>query len=171
VARVLLQNTTVQITNAAIYDERALWDVTPPSNSPVICVANLNGTDQTGVPSGTNVKVNLNNTPTNVGSGFDTANKRFKPTIPGYYSIYGQIGVQLTVNVSMSVQLRRNGNLVASASSQSSTASIFYANTQQIVYLDGVNDYIELYGSQNTGASGAFLGAVTSTFFTAHRLG
>lgn len=171
VARILLDNATVQITNAAIYDERALWDVTPPSNSPIVCVANLNGTDQTGVASGTNVKINLNSAPTNVGGGFDTANKRFKPTIPGYYSIYGQTAVQLTANVSMSVQLRVNGNLVASSSSQSSTASIFFANTQQIVHLDGVNDYVELYGSQNTGTSGAFIGGVTSTFFTAHRLG
>ncbi|HEY0838521.1 MAG TPA: hypothetical protein VGE72_31740 [Azospirillum sp.] len=171
VARVLLRNTTAEITNADIYDERALYDVTAPASSPVICVANLNGTDQTGVASSTNVKVNLSNAAINVGSGFDTTNKWFKPTIPGYYVLYGQIGIQLTASVSMSVQLRVNGNLVASSNNQSSTASTSYADTQQIVYLNGTSDYVELYGSQNTGSSGAFLGATNSTFFTAHRIG
>lgn len=172
VARVLLQNTSVAITNAAIYDERALWDVTPPASSPVTCVATLNGVDQTGVASGTNVKVNLGTAAVNVGGGFDTTNKWFKPTIPGYYVMYGQIGIQLTASVSMGIQLRLNGvTSIAGTSTQSSTASFYFCSTQQIAYLNGTTDYVELFGSQNTGAAGAFNGATNTTFFNAHRIG
>lgn len=120
--------------------------------------------------SATNTKVNLSHAPINVGGGFDTANKWFKPTIAGYYQIFVQLAAPLTTNTSMGATIRLNGSTVFSSNTVVPTATNGFSSTQSIVYLNGTTDYVEFYGAQNTGASGSFLGATNYTFFTANRI-
>lgn len=166
----MLVATTAHITNADIVDERALSDLTPAATSPVFCVADLNGVNQTGVASATNTKVNLSHAPINVGGGFDTANKWFKPTIAGYYSISAQISATMPANTVIGLQIRVNGGIVAFVNTVAPVASLVFATTQQIVYLNGGSDYVEMWGSQNSGSPGTFDGNNTRTFLTANRI-
>lgn len=73
-ARVFLQSTTTEITNAVLYNERALSTTTAPSST-VICRATLGGSTQTGVAHNTFTKVNLSTADINIGNGFDATNK------------------------------------------------------------------------------------------------
>lgn len=172
VARVFLESTTTAITNDSIVDERALFDLTPDSTQ-VICRATLGGTDQTGVPSGTQTKVMLSTVEMNVGGGFDTANKRFKPAVPGYYVITAQVQIGVPADKPVSVSVYKNGTQVASAQMWPSSGinSGVSAVCNTIVELNGSTDYIEMYAYQASGSSQTIYGTTTTTYFTASRIG
>lgn len=168
VARVMLQATTDAVTNDLIVDERALSDLTPPPKNTVICRATLNGVDQTGVPTNTLVKVNLNATDFNVGGGFDTTNKWFKPNFAGYYYISGQIGVVANTGSNIAAALVKNGVLISWVNGVPGSTISQFVNSANITYMNGVTDYIELHGVQNNGNNSSFLGQTNGTFLTAH---
>lgn len=175
VARVFLANATTQITNDAIVDERALADLTAPyTPTVVICRADLNGADQTGVAlHPTNVKVLLSHAAVDVGSSFDAANNRFKPTVAGYYLVYAQLAMNMTSGTWQGVILKKTGASSGFAYGGASSASSnrVHSTVQDVVYLDGVNDYVEMFASQTVSSSGTFLGGVVNTFFVAQKIG
>ncbi len=167
VARVLLQATTDAITNAVIVDERALTDLTPAPKNTVICRATLNGVDQTGVPTGTLTKVNLNATDFNIGGGFDTTNKWFKPNVAGYYAIRGQIGTLANSGSNIASVLLKNGAQISWNCACPGSSIYQYTGGNDIVYLNGSTDYVELFGAHNNGSNGYFQGTGYATFLTA----
>lgn len=170
VARVMLQATTDAITNTVIVDERALSDLTPQTTNPVITRATLGGADQSGFPSATIVKVNLSTVDYNVGGGFDTTNRRFKPNLAGYYQIYAQNAAQVNSGGSVSAMIYKNGSLIANGTNNQPVASgVITAPTSSIVYLNGSSDFIELYGVLGGGT--VMFGDVRYTFMTASFIG
>ncbi|HEY0832592.1 MAG TPA: hypothetical protein VGE72_01680 [Azospirillum sp.] len=171
VARVFLETTTTAITNESIVDERALFDLTPDSPQ-VICRADLNGSAQTGVAINTETKVNLGNAPINVGNAFDTTNKWFKPTIAGHYAVFGQVDMQQASNATLSARMFKNGALVSYGTGVTPVSGAHAtANVSDIVYLDGINDRIELYVFTDNTGGGTVAGGTNVTYFTAQRIG
>jgi len=170
VARVFLESTTTAITNDSIVDERALFDLTPDS-SVVSCRATLGGTNQTGVPSNTSTKINLNTTEFNVGNGFDTVNKWFKPSVPGYYMMHGQAVTLLELNKGIATSLYKNGTSIASDTRYYAVNNSISSSVTDITYLNGTTDYVELYFWHNNSVAGTIQGHPISTYFTASRIG
>lgn len=171
VARVMLQTTTAAITNELIVDERALFDLTPGTNSLVACRVSLGGVDQTGVPNGTSTKVRFSSATINTGNGFDTANCWFKPSIAGTYQFYAQIVTSLTgVGSSNQIELKKNGTLIAvnSITAGSSTYAPT-ATVSDIATLNGSTDYIEIYAYLN-GSNNTVFGGNYYSFFTAMKI-
>ncbi|HYD67053.1 hypothetical protein [Azospirillum sp.] len=170
VARVFLESTTTAITNDSIVDERALFDLTPDS-AQVICRAHRNGVDQTGIPHNTFVQVTLTATDFNVGNAFNMANSRFAPSIAGYYMVRGQVTSTLTTGAAVAVALRKNGSDVGYGNSFASTPAACIASVTEIIYFNGVSDFVEMYGYQGTGSTGSFWGNNAYTSFVAQRIG
>ncbi|CAO3421492.1 hypothetical protein [Azospirillum argentinense] len=174
VARVLLQTTTDAITNTVIVDERALFDQTPPTASQVMCRASLNGVNQTGVPMHpTVVKVMLSHASIDIGNSFDAANNCFRPNFPGYYLIYAQIAMTMTNDTWLGVLLKLNGASAGFAYGgiSCSGGNRIHSTVEDIVYLNGTTDYIEMCGAQNVSSNGTFLGAPSLTYFFAQKIG
>ncbi|WP_448203352.1 hypothetical protein [Azospirillum sp. sgz302134] len=170
VARVFVESTAQAIDNNSIVDERALFDMTPDS-TPVISRATLGDVDQTGIPSQTNTKINLGTAEINVGSGFDTASKRFKPSVSGHYSISAQICLLTASNTDMRAILYKNGSTTATGGESTSTGAVGFATVTDIIYLNGSTDYVELYASQSTGNSLTASGGRNATYLVASRIG
>ncbi|KAA1058616.1 hypothetical protein [Azospirillum argentinense] len=174
VARVMLQATTDVVTNTTIVDERVLFDQTQPTASQVICRASLNGVNQTGVAAHpTVVKVMLSNASIDVGNSFDAANNSFKPKIPGHYRIYAQIAMNMTNDTWLGVVLKLNGSSTGFAYSGITCAGgdRVHSTVEDIVYLNGTTDYVDMCGVQNVSSSGTFIGASTQTYFLAQKIG
>jgi hypothetical protein len=87
---------------------------------------------------------------------YDTLNKRFRPTIEGYYHIdFNAWFEPATVSTGQyNIQLRKNGNTVAiiqqptinNGTGQSLTCS-------KLVYLNGTSDYLDFTAYQSTGVN------------------
>jgi hypothetical protein len=87
---------------------------------------------------------------------YDTLNKRFRPTIEGYYHIdFNAWFDSATVSTGQyNIQLRKNGNTVAiiqqptinNGTGQSLTCS-------KLVYLNGTSDYLDFTAYQSTGVN------------------
>jgi len=170
VARVFLESTTQVIGNDIVVDERALFDLTPDSPQ-VICRATLGNTDQTGIASQVNTKINLGTAEINVGNGFDTANKQFKPSVAGYYSISAQIALLTPNNTDMRAILYKNGSVTATGGESTSTVAVGFAAVTDIIHLNGSTDYVELYASQSTGGLVTASGGRNATYLVATRIG
>jgi len=171
VARMMLQATNGAVTNDVVVDERALFDLTPGTNSLVACRVSLGGVDQTGVPNGTSTKIRFSSATINTGNGFDTANYWFKPSISGTYQFYAQIVTSLTgVGSSNQIELKKNGTLIA-VNSITAGGSTFVptATVSDIVTLNGNTDYIEVYAYLN-GSNNTVLGGNYYSFFTATKI-
>lgn len=170
VARVHLLNTTDAVTNAIVVDERALADLTPAGQQ-VVCRATLGGTNQTGVPSGAFTKVNFNTVDYNVGGGFDTANKWFKPSIPGYYMVQGRFVMTVDANKGLAAVLFKNGSHISNDDRYNPTNNSVSVSVSDLVHLNGTSDYVEVYCWHNNAAPGTINGLPVSTYFTAARIG
>jgi hypothetical protein len=173
IARVMLQATTDAITNAVIVDERALFDLTPDSAGGAF-YAHKNGTNQT-IPSASWIKVTFGTVSFNTGSGFDTGNSFFKPSVPGFYRISAALNVSgIPDNTMIGVGLAKNGTLTdrtfmpvrAAAGNTNGTISV-----DSILDLNGSSDYVEIQGYQGNTSSATITGAVGSTWVTGNRIG
>jgi len=168
VARVCLTGGTEAVSNDLITDERVLFDLSPPTNSIVLCRAKLSA-DQTGVVSSVNTKINFDTTDFNVGSGFDTTNKWFKPTIAGYYELHAQVGIDAIDGHNMGIYLQKNGSVYNGCSHASGQTVSQTVDVTDVAYLNGSTDYIEVYAGQTNGSNASFKAG--STFFSAKYIG
>lgn len=164
VARVYLRNDAEAVTNAVITDERALQDVSPPSNAIVLCRAKLSA-DQTGVLNSVNTKIAFDATDFNIGDGFDTSNHWFKPTVAGYYQLHAQIGINALSGHNFGIYIHKNGSIYNGCYLSPGQSVAQTVAVSDLVYLNGSTDTIELYGAQTNGTSGAFKSS--GSFFTA----
>lgn len=165
VARIHLLSTTAEITNEIIVDERALCDLSPASVQ-VVCRADMNGVNQS-IASGSGVVINLVNAPINVGGGFDTANKQFRPNVAGNYLITAALMYQsLSAGSQIGVIIAKNG--VNHGSVQPNLPGPNGAvSVTDIVDLNGTTDYVDLRGFIATGGSGTVVGLSHVSFFAA----
>lgn len=119
------------------------------SNTPVYCYVY----SSTNVPytAGVNKKVIYDTIITNVGAGWDAANKYFKPSIKGWYNIFCTIQ-QASTNGSTanSLLLYKNGVSTNYIAHQLSSGLNVWSTGSGRAYLDGVNDYLEVYAVRFT---------------------
>lgn len=113
--------------------------------------------DQTDVAGSTETKVLFDTVDYNEGSYWDTTNKWYKPSIPGYYQFNGVLRCIVSGGQSAltRVALYKNGNVAAASYVQTSTNTFntCHPSLSYMIYCDGVNDYIELYGYILTGTT------------------
>ena len=109
--------------------------------------------NQTGISHATYTKINLDQTLIDVGNFYDTANYRYTPGIPGYYwfSIHYQ-DVSSADVWDMIAKLYKNGvttiiqarfRFVTSLTNEDLYATVIPASG--MLYMNGVDDYVELY--------------------------
>ena len=117
---------------------------------------------QTGIPSNTPVKVQLNIEDFDTAGAFDNSvNYRFQPAVPGYYQINAAAylsGVSITL---VQCLIRKNGSDNSTVFFSGPAAGDQKLAVSSVVYLNGTTDYVELWaaatgGTVNFGA-GSFL--------------
>jgi hypothetical protein len=102
------------------------------------------------VTSNTATKVNIDTEDFDTNSCFDTSNKRFLPNVAGYYQINGIIRFNASTSATQLVTyLYKNGSIYAGYFLWNGTlgAANFQATANDIIYLNGTTDYVELWGS------------------------
>ena len=90
-------------------------------------------------------------------SNYDAAtNYRFTPNVAGYYQISSQAQFSVAVNATSAVYLvlYKNGSAWRYTQLPSTTAaSGIIVSMSQLIYLNGLTDYIEMYAYQNSGST------------------
>lgn len=112
------------------------------------------------------------------GHSLTTNTSRYTPTVAGTYEVYGQVAFAISSAGDRGAQFRKNGATTdglqygaARAISGGGLAGI--AVTSGVVSLNGTTDYIELYGTQDSGgALDTFYAAgFTTSFMQIRRIG
>ncbi|CAO3423265.1 hypothetical protein [Azospirillum doebereinerae] len=173
VARVMLQVTTDAVGNDLIVDERALSDLTPPVAETVICRANLGGVNQS-IPVNAQFTVNFSTTDINIGNGFDTTTHQFRPSTPGYYHVHASVDFRNFNNGAMvNIYLYKN-TANQTLTTLGANASVTITNGMEasdIIYLNGITDYVEVRGWLTLGSSPYIAGGAHVTHFEAFKIG
>jgi hypothetical protein len=124
--------------------------------------AYMSGTYQT-ISANTYTKVALNAELFDTNSNYDTTNYRFTPTVAGYYQINANLGLSYltTVPNGLIVLIYKNGS--AYLSIQTRVNSMYGNNSiNQLVYMNGTTDYLELWGYSVGGTDPVFQGSQSS---------
>ena len=115
------------------------------------------------IPNNTITKITINTEIFDTASAFDNAtNYRFTPLVAGYYQIIGAVAdVSGGIVGGLRAHLYKNGAVYTYSNiPMTNTGVISYCTT--IMYLNGSTDYVELYGSQNSGSALNIGGGATS---------
>lgn len=98
---------------------------------------------------GANTKIVLNTIDWDTTLAFDTggATSRYTPKVAGYYQFNGSLRVT-TASYAIDAYLYKSG--VLTATSDSSTAPSRVATVQDLIYMNGTTDYVELFGYSAT---------------------
>jgi len=153
VIRQLIQ-TTLQTLESLIYREGMGW-----------MVLNINGSIKAtavqssfqkcrmyraaaqSIPQGTFTKIGLDTDSYDPYNISDTANNRIMPTTPGYYQINGQTAISLSGEIcGVFCCIFKNGTEVSRGTRQPdvNVISVYNCMVSDLIYLNGVNDYVEL---------------------------
>lgn len=131
-----------------------------------------NGTDQTAVATGTDTKVTWATELFDFSDDFDIAtNERFTCTIPGTYALSGCARWNTVVDqVLIATRIYKNGAVLHSSEGLTAGAGagqgrVISANVDLVV-----NDYVELFAHQQTGANRDINGSADLTWFTGTRV-
>ena len=123
-----------------------------PNKAPAFRASTGLGTGQT-LSANTWTKITLSSAVFDTDSCFDTSNSRFTPTVAGYYQVNASILWDTGGTVSL-VSIHKNG------SSQSLTEWANFTwgagtsiNVNNIIYMNGTTDYLEMYGYHSAGTS------------------
>lgn len=154
--------TTAKITDA---------NVTPAKWTNPYCARAYLGTIQTNLTDNTATKVLLDTESYDVGSNFDTTNKRYVAPVTGYYQVNASIQFSSAIadkiympyiyvnGVSYATQYATNG---------SDSNGVFSTNISDLVYVVA-GQYIELYAKVICGANTVDIAAgATYTFMSIH---
>ena len=117
--------------------------------------------DQT-LTNATWTKISLNTESFDIGSCFDTSNGRFTPTIPGVYRFEAALSATSAGGSlsDASINIYKNGSKYSDGVYGTSGTSTRRVVTADLVQLNGISDYIELYGYiSGTGTLKAISGA------------
>ena len=145
--------TTAKLASGAVTQAKLGTNVV--GNGPLIYATT---SASTSVATGTTpVKITLNTVSPDTNNNFSTANSRFTPTVAGHYQINGYVNgtaSAMTAYISRNNTDRIAGNSVAAVTYQS-VASV-------ILFLDGVDDYIELFATHAQGSTVSLTGAMNA---------
>ena len=88
-------------------------------------------------------------------NNYDASTGRFKPTVPGWYWIACHVfsGPQVSSNVDFLVDVYRDTTFLKRQvlACEASRSYLIPPRATGLVYFDGVNDYVEVHASQNSG--------------------
>jgi hypothetical protein len=115
------------------------------------------------IANNTTTKITINTEFFDTASAYDNAtNYRFTPLVAGYYQIIGVVAdVSGGIVGGLRAHLYKNGAVYTYSNiPMTNTGVISYCTT--IMYLNGSTDYVELYGSQNSGGALNIGGGATS---------
>lgn len=86
-------------------------------------------------------------------SNYDTANRRFRPSVAGYYFVMGRVFLSIANGGRGIVSVYKNGVDVAQTVSLGSASGggISYSG-QAVVYMNGTTDYVEIYALHEQGS-------------------
>ncbi len=101
-------------------------------------------------------------------SAFDsTTNYRFQPQVAGYYQVTGCVNFAPNSSGFRFVSIYKNGSNAKNGNNvPGGSVNYLTINVSALIYLNGSTDYVELYGTQNSGSSLATSGN-TDVYFQA----
>ena len=102
------------------------------------------------ITTATQTKVAINTELFDTNSNFDTTNNRFTPTVEGYYQVNGIVRCAASSATQMVASIYKNNALYArntDAVFPSGTMTTFNATVNEIIFMNGTTDYLELYGA------------------------
>ena len=118
-------------------------------------------TSQT-IATGTWTRIDLDTETFDVQGELDTTvNYKFVGIEAGYYQVNGNTSANVGDGNILGVEIRKNGARYAVNHFNLGAAGANYVYVGDIVYLDGVNDYIDLYGYQSSGGNLAISGILS----------
>jgi hypothetical protein len=124
------------------------------------------GTTQT-IALSTLTKVSFNTERFDTSACFDTTLFRFTPNIAGYYQINVNVMFDYSISQfsSTTLVLQKNGTTIHTVSTNTVN---WYGNRllNEVVYMNGTTDYLEVYGSIVGGAGPQFLGGTIYNSFS-----
>lgn len=141
--------------------------------SPIMFSAHKNGTAQTALASGANVKATFPTEAYDVGGCYDAPNSKFTPNVAGYYQFTAALYYQGPVvdQIGVAIQLYKNGARVCYNAAKTSGTGSTTINLAFTAYANGTTDYFEIYSTHGTGQNQDISGDVTLTFFQGQKIG
>ena len=111
------------------------------------------------ISAGTFTKVAINTKIFDTNNCFDsTTNYRFTPTVAGYYQVNGTVSCGTSASVEVIAAIYKNGSVYSRGTDLGfavGTLSNPIVTYNEIIYLNGSTDYIELYGLVTSPTAGA----------------
>ena len=109
----------------------------------------------TTVNNSTATKIALQVEEFDTASAFDsTTNYRFQPQVAGYYQVTGCINFAPNSSGFRFVSIYKNGSNAKNGNNvPGGSVNYLTINVSALIYLNGSTDYVELYGSQNSGSN------------------
>ena len=111
------------------------------------------------ISAGTFTKVAINTKYFDTASAFDsTTNYRFTPLVAGYYQVNGTVSCGTSASVEVIAALYKNGSVYSRGTDLGfavGTLSNPMVTYNEIIYLNGSTDYIELYGLVSSPTAGS----------------
>jgi len=102
------------------------------------------------ISAGTFTKVAINTEIFDTNNNFDnTSNYRFTPTVAGYYQVNGSVSCGTTGAVELIAAVYKNGSIYTRGTNVNMTSATFgdsVVTFNEVMYLNGSTDYIELWG-------------------------
>jgi hypothetical protein len=127
-------------------------------------------TSTQSVTAATWTKVQLNGETFDTASCFDsTTNFRFTPDVSGYYSLLANLlgEVQSATTQFVSVAIYKNGASAAQGTKAMGMGDEGVAVVNDLIYLNGTTDYVELYGFITAGSVNEnFIYGTNRTYFS-----
>jgi hypothetical protein len=132
---------------------------------PAFAVYMQNGGANYGTTSGTYTKVPFDTVEYDTNSNFSTTNKRFTPTVAGYYMFTATVAMngptdEIQVAIYKNGSIYKNNNLGSTSNSMYPSLPITH-----IMYMNGSTDYVEIYSYWHVGTDNILFGSA-NTFWS-----
>lgn len=116
------------------------------------------------VNGNTPTKIQFNAETFDTNSCFDTSIYRFTPTVAGYYQINACVYFQGSAGLYTVIQPFKNGSVYSSVNIQRSNGNYNAVYWNDVMYMNGSTDYVEIYAFDN--ATCSTVAGVTSSYFS-----
>jgi hypothetical protein len=94
------------------------------------------------------------------------SSSRFQPTVGGYYQVTGSIGFAGVWAAGLSsVFIYKNGVVASVNSAGATNAAVMNCQVTDTIYLNGSDDYLELFVFQNSGSTQTLSASATISYF------
>jgi len=121
------------------------------------------------ITNSTNTKIQFNTEEFDTNSNYDsTTNFRFTPTVAGYYQVNALIGFSPNATGFRFISIFKNGASMKSGVNVTGASTNYTViNASALIYLNGVTDYIEVYGQHNSGSTLTTASGSADSYFQA----